>query len=285
MTRYLNMTGSILYVTLPIFYWGKLQKRNIMKKVYILFLCLCAAAFFSCAKKSQVSIKSAEDLEDLKVGCQAGTTGELYLTEEMHNVDVKSFKTGIDAALSLKNGAIDAVVLDELPAKEIVKRNSSLQILDIPFATEEYAIAVRKGDSELLSSINKTIGSMKADGTYQTLVNTFMPVDGEIKVPADIQTEGEVIKMGCNAAFPPFEYSEGTKAVGFDITFAQMIARDYGRKLEIVDMNFDGLIAALQSGAIDFIASGMTATDERRKNVDFSDAYFTSNQVIIVRKN
>ena len=73
--------------------------------------------------------------------------------------------------------------------------------------------------------------------------------------------------------------------MGFDITFAQMIARDYGRKLEIVDMNFDGLIAALQSGAIDFIASGMTATDERRKNVDFSDAYFTSNQVIIVRKN
>ena len=65
---------------------------------------------------------------------------------------------------------------------------------------------------------------------------------------------------------------------------AQIVARDLSKKLEVVDMNFDGLIAALQSGAIDFIAAGMTATDERRKNVDFSEAYYSSNQVIIIRK-
>jgi len=72
--------------------------------------------------------------------------------------------------------------------------------------------------------------------------------------------------------------------VGFDASLATLIANDCGKKLQIVDMDFNGLIAALQADAIDFIAAGMTATDERRKNVDFSEPYYTSNQVIIVRK-
>ncbi len=257
-----------------------------MKKKIIPLLCLfIILGLASCAKKKQVSINSVDDLKGLTVGCQAGTTGELFLTDEIENVNVKSFKTGIDAALSLKNGAVDAVVIDELPAKEIVKRNSDLKTLDIKFFNDEYAIAVRKGDSDLLSSINNTIASMRANGTYENLVNAFMPLDGNIVLPEDVVTNfTTVIKMGTNAAFPPFEYTEGTKIVGFDASMAQLIARDCERKLEIVDMNFDGLIAALQSGAIDFIAAGMSATDERRKNVDFSEPYYTSNQVIIVRK-
>ena len=157
-----------------------------MKKIFFSALSLAALlSLASCSKKTQIVINSVDDLSGLKVGCQAGTTGETYLTEELENVDIYSFKTGIDASLSLKNGAIDAVVLDELPAKEIVKRNSNLMILDIPFAEEEYAIAVRKGDKELLDSINKTIATMKNDGTYDALLKAFMPTDGsDITVPA-----------------------------------------------------------------------------------------------------
>lgn len=185
----------------------------------------------------------------------------------------------------MKNGAIDAIVLDELPAKEIVKRNNSLTIVNDNFAAEEYAIAVRKGNTELLDSINATISRIKTDGTYENLINAFMPVDGNIVIPevAGIESK-DVVKMGTNASFPPFEYTEGTKVVGFDATLSTMIANDYGKALQIVDMNFDGLIAALQSNAIDFIAAGMTATDERRQNVDFSEPYYKSNQVIIIRK-
>ncbi len=257
-----------------------------MKKIGgVIAAALLGISLMSCGKKAQVEIHSIDDLVGKTVGCQAGTTGELYLNEEIRGVKVKSFKTGIEAALDLKNGACDAVVLDELPAKEIVKRNDDLTIVSAPFASEEYAIAVRKGDTELLSSINKTIMDMKADGTYDMLAASFMNASGEIKVPQPLLLNGsETIKMGTNAAFPPFEYVEGTKVVGFDVSTSEYIAKNLGKKLEVVDMNFDGLIAALQAGSIDFIAAGMTATEERRKNVDFSEPYYSSNQVIIIRK-
>ncbi|MBO6219783.1 MAG: basic amino acid ABC transporter substrate-binding protein [Treponema sp.] len=128
------------------------------------------------------SVLTVKDLVGKSIGVQSGTTGEIYATEEVEKSSVKSFKTGIDASLALKNGAIDTIILDELPAKEIVLRNPELKIVDDDFFTDEYAIAVKKGNTELLNSINKTIQTMKENGSYQKLLDAFMPVDGQIRV-------------------------------------------------------------------------------------------------------
>ena len=255
-----------------------------MKKSFLVFAALSAILFASCGAK-KVDIKSAADLAGKTIGVQAGTTGEMYVQDNVKDANLKSFKTGIDASLALANGAIDAIVLDELPAKEIIARNDKLTIVNDEFASEEYAIAVKKGNTELLNSINSTIQKMKVDGTYEKFVSDFMPVDGNIVIPEIKAVDSkDVIKMGTNASWPPFEYVEGTQVVGFDASMAQLVANDCGKKLQIVDMAFDGLIAALQSDAIDFIAAGMTATEERKQNVDFSESYYKTNQVIIIRK-
>ena len=254
------------------------------KSIFAAAVIAASFAVLGCNGKKTVTINSAADLEGKKIGVQAGTTGEIYV-EDVKDANVLSFKSGIDASLALRNGAIDAIVLDELPAKEIVKRNTDLKIVEDKFVSEDYAIAVKKGNTELLNSINETIKKIKSDGNYDALVNFYIMKASDAKLPSAPEAEsGEVLKMGTNAAFPPFEYTEGSKVVGFDATLAGFIANDYGKKLQIVDMAFDGLIAALQADAIDFIAAGMTATDERKSNVDFSEPYFTSNQVIIVRK-
>ena len=259
-----------------------------MKKMVIIWAVLSALVAFTGCSKSKVEINSVADLAGKKIGVQAGTTGEAWVQENVADANIASFKTGMDAALDLKNRAIDAVVLDELPAKEIVARNADLKIIKDPEFTnnkEAYAIAVKKGNAELLSSINKTIADMKANGEYEKLVNAFMPTDGKIVIPAvENSSATKVVKLGTNAAFPPFEYVEGKNIVGFDITMGQKIAKDAGLKLEVVDMAFDSLIPALQSGTIDFIAAGMSVNEERKKNVDFSETYFESEQVIIVRK-
>lgn len=257
-----------------------------MKKIALLVLAAMTLVFASCGKE-KVVINGIDDLNGKKIGVQGGTTGEAWVQENVKDAKISSFKSGIDAALDLKSGAIDAVVLDELPASEIVSHNSDLMIIRDPEFTankEEYAIAVKKGNEELLADINKTINEIKISGDYDKLVAAFMPADGNIIIPAAIETSGKDLKLGTNAAFPPFEYVEGKDIVGFDISMGQYIAQTRGEKLKVVDMAFDSLIPALSSGAIDFIAAGMSVTEERKKNVDFSIPYFASEQVIIVRK-
>ena len=257
-----------------------------MKKI-VLLMCAVLLAAPLCAKAKKVVINGLADLEGKKIGVQTGTTGEMFVQDEVKDAKIVSFKSGIDAALDLKNGAIDCVVLDELPAMEIVKKNSSLKIVRDPYFAankEEYAIAVKKGNTELLAKIDETINTMKKNGEYEKLVNTFMPADGNIKLPASEPTSGATVVLGTNAAFPPFEYVSGKDIVGFDITMGEKIAKTAGMKLEVLDMAFDSLIPALQAGTIDFIAAGMSVTEERKKNVDFSVPYFASEQVIIVRK-
>ena len=179
-----------------------------MKKMTVVCAALAAVLAFTGCSKSNVQINSIADLAGKKIGVQAGTTGEAWVQDNVQGVQLSSFKTGMDAALDLKNRAIDAVVLDELPAKAIVERNSDLKIIhDSEFTNnkEAYAIAVKKDNAKLLSSINKTIADMKANGDYEKLVNAFMPADGKIQIPAaEALTGNSVVKLGTNAAFPPF---------------------------------------------------------------------------------
>ncbi len=92
--------------------------------------------------------------------------------------------------------------------------------------------------------------------------------------------------MGTNAAFPPFEFTTSQGLVGefdgIDVAIAQKIAEADGKQLEIVDQEFDGLVAAVKTGKVDMAVAGMTVTEERLQNVDFSDTYYTATQIMIV---
>ena len=88
--------------------------------------------------------------------------------------------------------------------------------------------------------------------------------------------------MATNATFPPYEYVDGEEYKGIDIEIAQAIADAMGKKLEVDDIDFDSIIPAITTGKADMSLAGMTVTDERKENVDFSDSYATGVQVIIV---
>lgn len=108
----------------------------------------------------------------------------------------------------------------------------------------------------------------------------------ETKLEA-IKKAGKII-LGTSADYPPYEFHgqiDGKDAImGFDIEIAKEVAKDLGVELEIKDMAFDGLLAALKSGNIDIIISGMTPTEERRQNVDFSDIYYYVEHGVVIRK-
>ncbi len=93
----------------------------------------------------------------------------------------------------------------------------------------------------------------------------------------------ETLTMGTNAAFPPYEYYEGDEIVGIDAEIAAAIAEKLGMELEIVDMDFDAIIPAVTTGKVMIGMAGMTVTEERLQNVNFSESYAKGVQVIIVK--
>lgn len=107
----------------------------------------------------------------------------------------------------------------------------------------------------------------------------------ETEAPADAQvktvTEG-ILTMGTNATFPPYEFYEGDSVVGIDAEIAELLAEKLGLTLEIVDMDFTAIITSVQTGKIDVGIAGMTVTEERLQNVNFTDSYATGVQVVIV---
>ena len=98
-------------------------------------------------------------------------------------------------------------------------------------------------------------------------------------------TSAGKLTMVTNASFPPYEFVEGDKIVGIDAEIAQAICDKLGYELEIVDMEFDSLIAAVQSGKADFSMAGMTVTEERLQMINFSESYATGIQAVIVKED
>lgn len=110
--------------------------------------------------------------------------------------------------------------------------------------------------------------------------------EGETAEAGEVTTVTEgVLTMGTNAAFPPYEYYEGDTVVGIDAEIAQAIAEKLGLSLEIVDMDFNSIITAVQSGKVDVGIAGMTVEPDRLENVDFTDSYATGVQVVIVTED
>lgn len=100
------------------------------------------------------------------------------------------------------------------------------------------------------------------------------------------ETEKEVLTMGTNAAFPPYEFvDENNNVAGIDAEIAAAVAEKLGMELEIKDMAFDSLITAVSTGSVDVVLAGMTVTPEREESVNFSESYATGIQVVIVKED
>jgi arginine/lysine/histidine transporter system substrate-binding protein len=122
---------------------------------------------------------------------------------------------------------------------------------------------------------------MKQIGCWITVLTLGLVAGCGPKPPVDY------LVMGTNAEFPPFEMRGGadnSAVVGFDVTLAQAIAEEVGKPLKVEEMPFEELIPALVEGRLDLVLAGLTITEERAALVDFSDPYYTSTQVALIRK-
>ena len=121
-------------------------------------------------------IASPDDLAGKKIGTQRGTTGYIYCSDGFGDENVVAYDDGLTAVQALNNGQVDAVVIDNAPAKEFVAANPGLVILDTSYAEEDYAIGVAKGSS-LKDAVNAALEELKADGTLQSIVDKYITAE------------------------------------------------------------------------------------------------------------
>lgn len=253
-----------------------------------------SAASGAASEASTQAIQTLEDLNGKTVGVQLGTTGDLLMSEEVGKADglnlagVEQYNKAADAVQALLTNKIDAVCIDDQVAKNFVAANEDkLTMLDTAYKEESYAIAVSKDNPELTEKLNSAIAELKEDGTLDAILNKYIAKEegatGYV-TPEGTEYPNGTLVMATNATFDPYEYIENGEVVGIDAEFAKALCDKLGYDLEIEDMEFDSIIAAVNSGKADFGMAGMTVTPEREEQIDFTDTYCTAAQNVIVLK-
>ena len=127
--------------------------------------------------KEDSDIASPDDLADKMIGTQRGTTGYIYCSDDFGDEHVTPYDDGLTAVQALVNGQVDAVVIDNAPAKEFVEANPGLKILDTAYAEEDYAIGVAKGNTAMQNAVNTALEELKNDGTLQAIVDKYIKAE------------------------------------------------------------------------------------------------------------
>lgn len=114
--------------------------------------------------KESPKVSGTDDLAGKTIGVQLGTTGDFYVSNEVEGANVKQYKVPTEAGLDLVNGKLDAIVIDKLPAENLAASNDKLTTLEMSSDDEQYAIALLKGDDELMEVVNRIIKKLQEEG-------------------------------------------------------------------------------------------------------------------------
>jgi polar amino acid transport system substrate-binding protein len=159
-------------------------------------------------------------------------------------------------------------------------------VIDIDLTDELYAFGVDKDQPELLDEVNAFIKEMQEDGTFDEICNNYFGDGTPVAVAsaAEDSSKDQLI-VATNAAFEPFEYTQGDSYYGIDMEIAAKLAEKLGKELVIANMDFDAVCLSIGQHKADIAMAGLTINEERKAYVDFSDSYYTASQKLIVRSD
>ena len=157
------------------------------------------------------------------------------------------------------------------------------KVIDVDLTSEEYAFGVDKTQPELLEQVNSFIAQIKEDGTLDEIFDKYFG-DGEPAVveSAALDESKDQLVVATNAAFEPFEYTEGDSYVGIDMEIAALLAEELGKELVIQNMDFDAVCLSVGQQKCDIAMAGLTVSEDRKEYVTFTDTYYQASQRLIV---
>lgn len=241
-----------------------------------------AMALAGCGERQKFN--ELKQLQGKEFAIPTGTVADKLVLSVIPDARFKYFNTVLDAAMAVKQGKADAAAYDEPILRNIAARNPGLRVLPEMITRDDYGFAVRQEDRELKQTIDEVVRQMRSDGSYDAMIGRWLPDQGAPKPMPDIPTgSGAVLRFGTAAVTEPFSFVDASqRVVGLDVEIAARVAARLGRRLDVVNMDFGGMIPALIAGKVDMIGACITITEERAQRVLFSEPYYTGGIAALV---
>lgn len=252
--------------------------------VGLIWAAACAAAVPAMRPAAAEQPYRAEDFVGKRLGIMTGTVYDAVMEKEIPGAIPVFFNTKSDAYEALARGKVDGVLDNIVSASRHAMRMPDIKVLE-PWVLEvECGIIMGKDNDRLRRDLNAFIAEIRADGTYDDMLGRWLGTDQNPAMPSiEPGREGPALRFGSGGSIDGFSYIMDGEAVGFDIEFARRFAARHNRTLDVVIMDFGGLVPAVHSGKLDFAANLIIITEERLKTVGFTDAYYPSGSVVSVR--
>lgn len=223
------------------------------------------------------------DYKDKKIAVPMGTVAGNIVTMSYESpiiVEYPNINTCVDA---LTSGQVDAVAYDTPILQHIALMDNRVGVISKKLFDNVYAFGVSKDNEILKNQINSYVDQIKGDGTYHDMVVRWVRTHNEHTMPEFTGTNG-TLKFATCPEVPPFSFKQDNKIVGFDIELASRVAQSMNKKLEIVEVPFNKLTSTVASGKADFCGALLTVTEERQKDVNFSNQTYEGGISLMVLK-
>ncbi|MFQ7234818.1 MAG: transporter substrate-binding domain-containing protein, partial [Enterococcus hulanensis] len=244
-------------------------------------------------KNDNKDIKDYKDLKGKTVAAKIGTESATFLdkNKDKYGYEIKQYEAADAMYNALTNGNVEAIFDDYPVLGYAVTNGQPFKLVGDPEKGSSYGFAVKKGENkELLEKFNQGLKDLKKNGSYDKIVSEYISTgsgdqaaSGEMK---KIEPKKDVYVVASDSAFAPFEYKDSDgEYKGIDVDLLKRAAELQGFKLDMKFIGFSSAMQALESGQADGMIAGMTITDERKDNFDFSDPYFQSGIQLAVAKD
>ena len=228
-----------------------------------------------------------QDLDGKRFGVQTGSTFDRDVLAWFPHAQIVYYNSLPDLAVALQTGKIDAFPSDEIALEMMRGQGSEMTVLEPYMDHYEigFVFAKTPDGGRLRDEMDAWLTEAKESGILDKMLDKWFHADEADKFMPDYENlpaENGTLIFATEAGFPPFDYMRSGEVVGYEVEMAIAFCAFRGYGIEIVPMNFDGILPALQSGKIDFSASGFAITPERMESINFSQPYYSGGTKIVV---
>ena len=273
------------------------ERKRIMKKISVItvmtaavmLLLLCLLTGCSHGNKDITSLEQLND-PNISIGVGTGTGTDDVVAKEFPDAKIMFFRDESEAYGAIQQGKIDAIVFQKSTMQAAVNNGlTGVRILDETIGEDKYAgiaVSPKTKIPELENRINEFLSECEADGTLEEMRKRWLIDNNDTMPDIDVPENSDIhLTVATTGVVFPYTYYKGTELAGFDIELVQRLAAWMGASLEFKVYDYDGIVSAAQSGAVDCISANLYMTPERQETLGFSQPVNIAENGIMVRDN